>query len=85
MRSEAKKREDMLANPEYDPNALFDYLRKRTGTKNDRQLCALLSVHPSEISKTRNKQKGISADLLLHIHDATGMPIKKMKKILKIR
>ncbi len=84
MPNEAQRRQIMLANPQYDPNALFDFLRNKTGAENDRQLCRLLGIQPSEISKTRKKHKGISSELLLHIHDATDMPIKRMKKIMNI-
>ena len=84
MPNESQKRQNMLANPQYDPNALFDFLLDKTGALNDRHLCRILGVQQSEISKTRKKQKGISAELLLHIHDATDLSIKSMKKIMNI-
>ena len=82
MKSEMQRRKEMLANPDYDPDALFDYVSKKLGARSDKQLSQMLGIHQTVISRARNRYKGISSNVLLQIHDATGISIRTMRELL---
>lgn len=77
-------RNNFLTNPQYDPNLLLDYVGKTLKSKNDRQLSIKLGIRPPVISKIRNRHTNISAEVLVRIHEVTEIPIKDLKKLMRV-
>lgn len=68
----------------YDANGLIDSLKETYGFRNDIDLCRLLDVAPPTISKLRNARMSVSGDLLLRMHDKTGLSIAELRKRLGV-
>ncbi len=58
---------------------LLDELQNRFEIKNDRQLAAKLGVSTPVMSRVRNGKCGVSADIIIRIHEVFGMPIAEIK------
>lgn len=61
------------------PHKLLDHVLRRQGLKNDAELCRLLLLAPSCVSKIRNGRTGVNAELILRVHEAFGIPIAQLK------
>lgn len=66
-------------------NALLDLIQKTYQLKNDARLCAFLQVTPPVISKLRHARYGLSADMIIRIHEITGWAIADIKKKLGLK
>ncbi len=66
----------------YNPVQLIEMVSDHLGVKNDAQLCRMLEVHPPLISKIRNKRLPVTAELLLTMHDATGLTITDLRFLM---
>ena len=64
-------------------NALFDYLIDKYKLKNDRALADMLGLEKPVVSKMRNKKRVINADVILRVHELTGLEIAEIKKIMR--
>lgn len=64
------------------PNALVDYLLKKLGLKNDRQLAEYFDVLPPVISKIRNRRMSVSANMILLIHEKLDMPVPEIRRLI---
>lgn len=64
-------------------HALLDFLKTEYELKSDRQLCAALGISPPVLSKIRNRAVSISADVIILIHEKTGMSIADIKEFIK--
>lgn len=84
MISNKSKREEILRSEVYEPNRLLDFVKSEIGVETDKKFSSILNVHPSMISKVRQKKTLMSSDMLLSIHDLTGMPIKEIKRKMGI-
>ena len=84
MKTEFKRRAELLESEDYHPEALIDLVKKKLGLKRDYELVSIIGFDASVISKVKNKRKLLSAELLLALHDSTGLSIKEMKKIMGI-
>lgn len=62
---------------------LFDFLKTEYGLPSDRQLCAALGIKPPLLSKIRNGVLRVSSDVIILIHEKTGMSIADIKDFLK--
>ena len=82
MKTELQRRADLLKSKDYNPKALIDHVKKKLGVKRDYELVKIIGFNASVISKVRHKRKLLSAELLLALHDATGIPIKEMKQMM---
>jgi len=82
MKTDLKKRAELLKSEHYNAKALIDHVKKNLGVKRDYELVRIIGFNASVISKVRHKRKLLSAELLLALHDATGIPIKEMKQII---
>ena len=82
MKTELQKRADLLRSEQYNPKALIDYVKQHLGVKRDYELVKIIGFNASVISKVRHKRKLLSAELLLALHDATGISIKEMKRLM---
>lgn len=60
-------------------HALLDYIRQELKFPSDRYIADLLGVGVSAISKIRHGAT-ISADIILRIHEETGIPVKTIKE-----
>ena len=63
-------------------HTLFDFLKTEYDLPSDRQLCAALGISPPVISKIRHGVVGISSDIMIIIHEKTGMSIADIKELI---
>jgi hypothetical protein len=66
----------------YDPNNLLDTLIKKLGIKNDAALSRVLEVAPPVISKIRHKTLPVGPNLLIRIHEETGLSIREIRALM---
>jgi plasmid maintenance system antidote protein VapI len=64
------------------PHALMDYLRQTYGIKTDQLLADALGVSFVTISNIRSSTRAVSADVILRVHDITGLSIKQIKEMV---
>lgn len=65
-----------------DQNRLIDALLQRKGLKNDAALSRFLQVGPPAISKIRHGKLGISADMMLRMHEAFEIPVAELRRLM---
>jgi transcriptional regulator with XRE-family HTH domain len=63
-------------------HALFDFLKTEYNILSDRQLCAALGITPPMLSKIRHGVIGVSGDVIILIHEKTGMSIADIKELI---
>lgn len=66
----------------YDPDRLLDTLLQRLGLNSDGALSRKLKVAESVIRNIRSRQFPISGSLLLWMHEASGMRIDELRRLL---
>jgi hypothetical protein len=66
----------------YDPNYLLDTLRAQFGLDNDAALARKLRVRPPTLSKVRTRRVGVSAALLIAMHEASGLTIRDLRWLM---
>lgn len=66
----------------YDPNNLMDVLIKNLGIKNDAALSRRLEVAPPVISKIRHKILPVGPNLLIRMHEETGLSIRDLRALM---
>lgn len=71
-------------NDKINPDKLFDAVIERFNLKNDAALCRMLQVAPPVISKVRHGHLGVSAALLVRLHDATNMSFSEMRALMGV-
>jgi len=62
---------------------ILDELQKRFDLKNDRQLSLKLKVGAPTISRIRNNKAKVSAEMIIAIHKAFGLPIVEIEEMAK--
>ena len=67
---------------DYDPNRLLDTLTQRLGVNSDKALSQKLKMNKTLVTRIRQKRLPLGASLLMGIHEATGISIPELKKIL---
>lgn len=67
--------------PILSQHRLLDYLIAKGWAKNDRYIAKLLGLSPSTISKVRSGVRYVNGDFILAVHDATGIPIKEIRRL----
>lgn len=67
---------------EYQPSRLFDAICKNCALKTDSELAALLGIGNAQICKVRHGQQPLSGQLLLRIHEVTGIEIRQLKSMM---
>ena len=60
---------------------LLDYLLRQQRVKNDAALCRLLLLAPSSVSKIRHGRHGVSAEVLLRVHEVFGIPMAELRRL----
>jgi len=68
--------------PQYDPNRLLNTIIRRFGLRNDSDLARFLEAQPSHISKLRNHRLRVSPELMIRIHELTGIGIREMRSLM---
>lgn len=63
------------------PHCLLDHVLRRQRLKNDAELSRRLLLAPSSISKIRRGRCGVSAEVMLRVHEAFDIPIAELKQL----
>lgn len=71
-----------MIRPTPVPHPVIDLAREKLEAKSDAVLARMLGKEPSLISRVRNRQRPMSADLILAIHESTEIPVQKIKAML---
>ncbi|MBC3874883.1 hypothetical protein [Undibacterium flavidum] len=66
----------------YDPSNLLDALIKILCIKNDAALSRVLEVAPPVISKIRHKNLPIGPNLLIRMHEESGLSIREIRALM---
>jgi len=61
---------------------LLDELQRKLKLKNDRQLSEFLDISPPTICKIRTGKRLPSGEIIIRIHELTGMSIKSIKELI---
>ena len=64
------------------PHPLLDAVLRRMGLHNDASLARALEVSAPCLSKVRRGRVGVSAELLLRIHEIGGLPLAELRALL---
>jgi plasmid maintenance system antidote protein VapI len=72
----------MITNPHYNPDHLLDMLKTLLDTHSDRHLAARLGRHPSQLSRIRKREIAVTADLLLSMHEETGLAVRQLRALM---
>jgi transcriptional regulator with XRE-family HTH domain len=66
----------------YNPVPLLDAISAAISVKSDNALAKALGITQGAMSKIRNKHKPISAEVLLRMHDISGLSIRHMRTLM---
>ena len=66
------------------PENFMDRLGERLGVKNDAQLARLLRLLPPAISKMRHGVAPLTAEIMLRIHEAGGVPLDEIRELARV-
>ena len=72
----------MAIKKKYDPNRLFDSIKKLLRVKADKRLAAVLEVSPSIISKIRNGKLPLGPTIMVKIHEACNISIRDLRLMM---
>lgn len=61
---------------------LLETLKEKYELKNDAEISRRLEVAPPVISRIRSGKSGVSADIILRIHENLGMPVADIRALL---
>lgn len=61
---------------------LLDAVKYDLKLRNDAELARELKVKPPVISKLRSNKLRVGATVILRIHEAAGMPVKKIRELV---
>ena len=67
---------------ELKPYALFDFLIKESGLKNDAALARALEITAPTISKIRGGKNRVTAEIILSIYKQTGLSIETIEELI---
>lgn len=65
----------------FDPSKLLDVIKEQFGAQTDSELAELLNMTSPQISRIRNCGVPLSASALIKIHEISGLPIARLKKL----
>ena len=72
----------MNINTHYTPELFIDGLMRRLGTQTRSALAKAVGVSPSILSKIWHRRLAISSEILLQVHEATGIPIRELRRMM---
>jgi hypothetical protein len=64
------------------PHPILDLAREKLQAQSDNALAHMLNSEPSLISRVRNKQRPMSAELILAIHESVDIPVNQIKAMV---
>jgi len=64
------------------PHPVLDLAREKLQAETDSALAVMLGKQKGIISRVRNKQRPMSAELILAIHESTDVPVREIKAML---
>jgi hypothetical protein len=67
---------------DYDPDQLLNNVRMHLGLKNDAALARKLCVQPPVLSKVRHRRSPVSAELLISMHEESGLTIRDLRALM---
>jgi plasmid maintenance system antidote protein VapI len=65
------------------PHSLLDEVIAKLNAKSDGHLSRLLEIPPPTLSRIRNGKQKPSAEVILCIHEKTGMPVAQIKSLIQ--
>lgn len=71
---------NILTPPPEHP--LLDQIKDELHLSSDGQLCEVLKVSRSTLSKIRHGINGVSADFILRVHKTMGWPVERIEQLL---
>lgn len=77
-----KVRSPLFELGSYDPHPLLNAIRFAVSAKSDNDLAKALGITQGAMSKIRNKHKPVSAEVLLRMHDISGLSIRHMRTLM---
>jgi hypothetical protein len=75
---------DHRSSPDYQPERLVEQLKEVLQVANDTKLSYALFVPPDFISKLRCRRIGLSAALLIRMHDVSGLTMNNLRDLAGI-
>ncbi len=72
----------LLTLPSYDPQPLLEALSLAMSSERDATLAKALGIAPSVISRIRYKKIGVSAEILIRMHEVSGMSIRTLRTLM---
>ena len=70
------------ASETYTPEVFIDRLIRRLGLRSSSALAREVGLSPSVISKVRHRRLAVSGEILLKIHEETGIPIRELRHMM---
>ncbi len=72
----------MNTNVDYTPELFIEGLMRRLGTRTRSALARAVGVSPSIVSKIWHRRLAVSSEILLQVHEATGIPIRELRRMM---
>lgn len=72
----------LLMLDSYDPAPLLDALFRSLSVKHDAALAEALGVARSVVSRIRSRKVGVTADILIKMHDSSGLSIHDLRRLM---
>ena len=72
----------MNTNTNYTPELFIDGLMRRLGARTRSSLARAVGISPSIVSKIWHRRLPVSSEILLQVHDATGIPIRELRRMM---
>jgi plasmid maintenance system antidote protein VapI len=73
---------ERLKSPTYTPNRLINKVAEMLELERDSHLANALGVYPSDLCRMRRRQRYIDAEMILRIHDVTGLTIAEIRELM---
>jgi len=67
---------------QYTPELFIDGLMRVLGTHSRSALARAVGISPSVISKIWHRRLAISSEILLQVHETTGIPIRELRRMM---
>lgn len=80
-RNNTFKRKELLEDPNYRPDVLFEVIKERFDIKNHKDLCIATGLYESRLSKIKKKKAVLSPGELILLHDMLGMGLDEIRAL----
>lgn len=72
----------MSTDVQYTPELFIEGLMRRLGAKTRSALARAVGISPSIVSKIWHRRLAVSSEILLQVHEATGIPIRELRRMM---